>query len=69
LLYELLWLGKNASFSFSFVCRNAKSGSSDTSGFSKFEGKKKRQQTDKVSTVKSIFRKTVQAGEYRVLFR
>jgi len=39
-------------------------GGSDTSGFSKFEVKKKRQQTDKVSAVKSIFRKTVaQAGK------
>jgi len=40
------------------VWRNTKS------GFSKFEGKKKRQQADRVSAVRSIFRKTVaQAGK------
>jgi len=46
------------------VFRTAKGGS-DTSGFSKFEVKKKRQQTDRVSSVRSIFRKSVsQAGRY-----
>jgi len=45
-----------------FVCRVVQ-GASDASGFSKFEGKKKRQQTDKVSAVRSIFRKTATTAQ------